>query len=481
MAVREKLERLKKFNEPTIKALPAPASGNVVYFVAKGVEIRRGQELPRGLGVRVTAAGARSFIMQYRQDGKVVRQTLGVVGAMICTEAADKAWAIRRALGSGKPVEAPKRGRTAASEPAEGDGEDDGRPTVGAVLDDFIKAYVRPELRSAVEVERLIEKDIRPALGDKKIHDVRRSHINAMLSAIRSRGEDKKRSGKVTAERTLSVLRKCFNWYATESHDPHSDEFASPIAKGMARVKAEERAERIGRRVLCKDRKGQGSDDELQVLWWALERPEEGEKGTRNGSGERLPIRYPAFIRTLVYTAQRRGEVAGMHEREILDRGKDDWLWIIPRERYKTKREQLVPLSRQVVAELKALDVKPGGKRYVFTVDGKHAFSDFSGPKSALNKRMEHIRKKVRRKPIPNFGLHDLRRTSRPLMSRTETVMRDGKKVGEIPAVPVAIAEMCLGHVPPGLVDTYDQHDYLDEMRAALQLLADRIDRIVGW
>ena len=82
-------------------------------------------------------------------------------------------------------------------------------------------------------------------------------------------------SGAVLADRTLAYLRKAFNWYAARD-----DRFVPPIVKGMARTKPRERA----RRVL--------SDDEIRLIW------------------PRLTGTFGAYVKTLMFTAQRKDEVA---------------------------------------------------------------------------------------------------------------------------------------------------------------------------
>ena len=51
-------------SEETIKRLRAPAKGNSITYFAGA--IIQGAKAPRGFGVRVTAAGARAFILVYR-------------------------------------------------------------------------------------------------------------------------------------------------------------------------------------------------------------------------------------------------------------------------------------------------------------------------------------------------------------------------------------------------------------------------------
>ena len=68
--------------------------------------------------------------------------------------------------------------------------------------------------------------------------------------------------------------------------------------------------------------------------------------------------------------------------------------------------------------------------------------------------------------PIPNWALHDLRRTAKTLMVRA--------------GVRPDISERVLGHVITGVEGTYDRHSYADEKRDALEKLAEMIDRILN-
>src|SRR5262249_15114388 len=62
-------------NEKTVKALPTPERGTgITYFTGATLQ---GVAAPPGLGVRVTAAGIRSFVLSYRHKGKEHRITIG--------------------------------------------------------------------------------------------------------------------------------------------------------------------------------------------------------------------------------------------------------------------------------------------------------------------------------------------------------------------------------------------------------------------
>ena len=74
--------------------------------------------------------------------------------------------------------------------------------------------------------------------------------------------------------------------------------------------------------------------------------------------------------------------------------------------------------------------------------------------------------KKGKVEPIPNWTLHDLRRTAKTLMARA--------------GVRPDISERVLGHVIAGVEGTYDRHSYADEKREALEKLATMIERILN-
>ena len=64
-----------KLSEETVKRLPVPEKGNrVIYFAGATIQ---GAKAPRGFGVRVTAAGARAFVLNYRLRGREHRFTIG--------------------------------------------------------------------------------------------------------------------------------------------------------------------------------------------------------------------------------------------------------------------------------------------------------------------------------------------------------------------------------------------------------------------
>jgi integrase len=266
-------------------------------------------------------------------------------------------------------------------------------------------------LRTTKWRERILVRLVYPELGDRAIEDIRRSDLDRLLDRI----EDD--NGPVMADRTLAIVRKIMNWHASRS-----DEFRSPIVRDMARTKPKERA-----------RSRTLSDDELRALWRAAEKAEHQPFG--------------ALVQFILLTGARRAEAAEMSWSEI-----EHADWTLPASRNKTKVDLVRPLSKAVLA---ALPAKIDGCAFVFTTDGRNPVSGFSTFKRKLDQQCG----------VSGWTLHDLRRTSRNLMSRA--------------GINPDIAERCLGHAIPGVRGVYDRHQYRQEMARAYEVLAAQIDLIL--
>jgi integrase len=205
------------------------------------------------------------------------------------------------------------------------------------------------------------------------------------------------------------------NWHASRS-----DDFRSPIVRGMNRTTASE---------LARDRVL--TDDELRRIW--------------NASCGM----FGDYVRFLLLTAARRAEVAGMTWAEI---DGDDWL--LPATRNKTGVDLLRPLSKSA---LEMLAAQPRSSGFVWTTDaGATGLGGFAWFKRQLDATSG----------VNSWRLHDCRRTARSLMSRA--------------GVPSDHAERCLGHVIGGVRGVYDRHEYHVEKQQAYEALAEIVERIVS-
>jgi integrase len=414
-------------NEAIVTALPAPKSGNKITFYPEAVI--QGAKAPRGFGVRVTAAGTKAFVMVYRIKGRQHVYAIGRFGDWSVLKAVQHAKTLRQRIDRGDNPLNDKIKPTKTQ-------------TVADVIDDFVEQYVRDKerpLRTADAYESTFERLVKPAIGKIGIYDLRRSHVAKMQDKI------VKERGPVMADRTRQNLRKALTWYA-ERDDTFN--LNAAIVRVAPRANAKDRART---RVL--------SEDEIRIIWPVL-----GETGT-----------FGALIKALLLTAQRRDEVASMSLKEI----DNDGIWTIPADRYKTKRPNFVPLSKAALAVIEeqkdkidkaAQKDKTAKCDYVFASSAKTPFSAFGKSKAALDKAIlsamqKQAKKGVKVESLPNWTLHDLRRTAKTIMSSA--------------GVRPDISERVLGHVITGVEGTYDRHSYADEKRDALENLAARIDRIL--
>src|SRR5262249_1425398 len=359
-----------------------------------------------GLYLILQPSGHRAFAVRYRIDNRQFKMTLGAYPKLPLAEARKLAITAREEAAQGVNPSAAAKAKRIAADAAKLD-------TVVAVCEKCLDLK-GPKLRTADQQRAILRRLVYSTpLGSMPIESVKRSDVVRLLDRIEAQ------NGACTADTVLAMLRRTFHW-----HELRSDEFRSPIVRGMGRYDA--KAAR-GHRIL--------TDDELRSVWQATE--------------DHATVPYSALVRLLLLTAARRNEIAGMTWREI-----EDGIWTLPAERSKNKSEIVRPLSKAAMA---IIDERPRiqDAPWLLTTTHLGPITGFSMPMAAL----------LEKSGTSGWHLHDLRRTARSLMSRAK-VNQD-------------VAERGLGHALPTIRSIYDKHDFVEEMRDALGGVGSLVERIV--
>jgi integrase len=394
----------------------------------------------RGLAVRVTASGGRTFLCQYTLHGLKWRVPLGACSAVALAKAREAAAAVMGDVAKGRNPAA-ERKVAAAAERAR---RTRNRLTLRVLIEDWNRLHLagrRP--RYAAEAVRALHYAFAEHLDDAA-EDLDRTAVVRALDALTRRKRAAERKGTAMVGRTAAYGRAAFAW-AVKRGAVHVNPFANlPIAKSVAKRE----------RVL--------SDAEIAEIWTAA---------------GNAAVPYGAIIRLLVLTGQRRGEVAGMDRNEISE---DFATWTLPGERTKNGEPHSVPLSAPARELLKALvpeDANATLANGMLVLPGAigKPFAGWSKAKHALDEAIVDARAKsataASAKPAPliPWSVHDLRRTVATGLQRL--------------GVRLEVTEAVLNHISgsrSGITGIYQRHDWATEKRAALDAWATHVLRCVA-
>ncbi|MEE8252267.1 MAG: tyrosine-type recombinase/integrase [Gemmatimonadales bacterium] len=326
-----------KLTDKLVKSLPAPASGNKITYDTN----------VHGFGFRVTAAGARAFILNYRINGRERRYTIGAYPDWSVGAAREEAKRLKRQVDRGYDPMGQRHAERAA-------------PTVAELARRFLEEHaMRKVLRAQADDRAMIEKLVLPVIGQLKVHDVRGDDIDRLHRDI-------SRTRPIRANRVAQLLSKMFSLAVRWEY--RSD---NPV-KGIHRNPEPKRTRYL-------------SNDELKRLIAALaSRPNQTSANV---------------IRMLLLTGARRGEVLNARWDQFdLEAG----VWTKPSAHTKQKKEHRVPLSALVMQLLSQMRNSAGSSPYVFPgrVPGK-PLKEIKGFWAGVCKEAK----------IEDCRIHDLRHT----------------------------------------------------------------------
>jgi integrase len=396
---------------------------------AKPFEIK--DDAITGAYVEMRPSGAVSYVLRYRFVDRPRKFTIGKFDPDESDLARVRAAAreARNALGKGIDPASEKRERKAARAAIARQAETLPEPAPAApaapdlvetVTAEFIERYAKPNTRDWKETERLLQKNVVAHLRGRRLSEISKADIHTILDLMIDRG------AAVGANRVFAQLRKLCNWAVGRGLIERSP------CEGIDKPSSETKRDRVL------------DDRELALVWRAC---------------DAIGFPFGPLTQLLILTGQRRGEVAGMCDKE-LDLSKA--LWSLPAARTKNKRPHAVPLSPQAVALLRGLP-RIVGSDFVFSTTGKTAASGFSNAKEHLDRVLLTLAPQ----PSNPWTMHDIRRSVASGMARL--------------GVQLHVIERVLNHVSGsfgGIVAVYQHHKFEDEMRAALDAWAAHLAEI---
>ena len=388
----------------------------------------------RGFGLKITPAGAKVYLVQYRTGGRgtpTKRVTIGRHGAPWTPEQARrKAKEVLGEVAAGRDPAGQKRAARQEQKAP--------KNTVRAMSAEWLKRDQAGNRRLA-EVQRILDHDILPVWGDRPIAELRKRDVIELIDGIADRGSP------VMANRTLATVRRLFNWAAGRD-----------IIEANPAAFVEKPGEEIRRdRVL--------SDAELVEVWRASKAA-----GFPFGDGVRL----------LILTLGRRDEIFRVSEPEI-EVAKDGATIRLPAERVKNAEGREIPLSAPALAILAGLpEIDPGededgGRRarYLLSLNGRAPYSNFGWAKSNLDQRILAARREanLEAQAMAPWRLHDIRRTGATGLQRL--------------GFRLEVIEATLGHTAgsrAGVAGVYQRHKFANEVRQALDAWGRHVEALVS-
>lgn len=403
-----------------------------------------------GFAIRMLPSGFKTWLFIYTLAGKRRQMNLGDYPDISLAKARDRATDARQAFKDGKdPQEVgfewhknPERERREAAKRIE---EDRLNPTVRQLMHEYIERHAKVLKRetSRIEDERLLNKDVIPAWGDRKAKDIKKRDVVLLLESVLERGP-------ALSNNILKVTRKMFN-FGVERDMLEYTPFTG--VKPLAPIVQRDRTL---------------SEDEIRALW-NTELP----KASMSPETKRI-------LKLILVTGQRPGEVAGIHAREV-----DGQWWTIPPERAKNKTAHRVYLTKT------ALELLGESEGYFFPspknglLDKNDVIIDThiddNAVAYAIRKNLKDYkpRRKIKGETlkmvkvaedkkiaIDHFTPHDLRRTAATCLAGI------GFSDETIDAV--------LGHKKTGVVKIYNRHKYDSEKQKALEAWERKLKRITS-
>ncbi|KQN73065.1 preprotein translocase [Duganella sp. Leaf61] len=359
-----------------------------------------------GLGLRVTAAGARSYIFETRLEGKTIRITIGDV----------RTWTVGKAQAEATRYKAQT--------------DQDIDPRQVRAEQHAAQAAVKAETAAAALRESVTLGAVWPVYVAERTPHWGEHQISAHRKIIQAGGEGRKRSPKPTKPGPLSILAaerlvdltdaRIEAWAKVEAQTrPSSARLAMRLLKAFLNwCSAHPDYSAIVTRNAAKSAKAREILGKPKVKHDLLQR-EQLSAWFREVRKIGNPV-IAAYLQTLLMIGARREEVAGLRWADV------DFQWGSMKLGDKVEDFRMVPLTPYVAHLLAAL---PRRNEWVFSSPSAES-GKLAEPRIAHNEA-------VAAAGLPHLTLHGLRRSFATLSEWTET--------------PAGIAAQIQGHAPQGV------------------------------
>jgi integrase len=263
--------------------------------------------LTRGLALRVTPKGGKTWYFVYRFNGGPSEWLrLGEYDALGLAAARTEAGTYRYQVDIEKRNPAAEK-RTPPPEP-----EPEAPVMTFATFAPVYMTLAKAKKRSWKDDQQKIDRWLLPAWGPLPLKDITRTHVHELLDGLVSKGLT------IGVNRVQALVSRMFTIALDRSLiDAH------PAARMIKRFSEHESTRKL-------------TDDELRALWAGL---------------DQFPGAAADAIRLRLLLGQRGGETAGMLWSEV---DLDEALWSLPPERTKNRRAHAVPLPPRALALLTA-------------------------------------------------------------------------------------------------------------------------------
>jgi integrase len=385
----------------------------IKHWIRQGNPVAKAQGEVPGLTFTLSAKGAASWILRYRFGGRPRELTIGRYPEYSIKHAKEEALEARSKIQKGIDVAREKQLANIERAVAK---------TLKQLATDYMeKVFPRLAPTTAKQRRHHIEDVILPKLGGLAARDVSTADVVALIEAVGKKSQS-------VADLVFTAISEIFK-HGIARHVVTANPCAGITVSAIC-GKPEPKRQRL-----------KLTEDELRIILPAL--PSIGDQNA-------------LAVKIQLVTCVRISELA---KAEWKDVDFEQAVWHVPDTNSKTGRGFTIPLVPAVVEWFRALQTLACGSRFVLpartTSRRQSELGEMHYEQRALNAMLHKLCARLGDK-VRRFTPHDLRSTARSHLSAL--------------GISLIVAERCLNHSLGGLVAVYDQHDYLTERRAALEM-----------